>query len=335
MKKWAKAAACMLLMLSLILPQAALADKGLGGRAALFDPKLDGVFGVVRMDDGTLRDVGDIVLEGTEGWTGLKMVTHNTLCAIGLTSEGRVLLSDTDGLVKGYRMTDALKWKNIVSLSWCGIYLYGIDAQGTLHVTGGDDANRQLAAHHKADGWKNIRQVAANMDGVFALQTDGSVRLFEPNTDHYGAAEGWTDIVQIAVTDHTLFGLKADGTVVQSGRYEYFVAAGWTGVKELCADGLPGIGAIMQDGTVAGDDSYRAIEGAEGWTGVKKLIADTSWLYAIGPDGGLLTTRDMDVSDEWHDLVDIWLAGNSVAGLRADGTVLYKNKPYETRIRQE
>lgn len=333
MKKTIALLLCVLL--TAFAPLNAFANMGMGDRAAIFDPDLEGAYGLVRMDDGTLRDVGEGPLAGTEGWTGLKSIMFNGHCVIGLTEEGKVLLSDTGGLVKSYRMTDALKWKDIVSLEWNWIYLYGIDAQGTLHVTGGDDSNRRLVAHHKADGWKNIKQAAANMDGVFALQTDGTVRLFEPNTDRYGAAEGWTDIVQIAVTDHTLFGLRADGTVVQCGRYEYSAAAGWTGVKELCADGLPAVGAIMQDGTVAGDDSYRAIEGAESWTGVRKLIADTSWLYAIGPDGGLLTTRAMEISGEWHDLVDIWLDGSSIAGLRADGTVLYKNKPYETRIRQE
>jgi len=320
----------LLLCICLIVfaPLSALAGRGTGDRACIFSPNLSEPYGVVRMDDGALLAVGEKVYEETQGWTNIKEIHFNGLCTIGLTNDGKVLLGREDGLVKGYRITDALKWKNIAEADWYGVFVFGLDANGTLHVTSGDDYNRTLVGHHKANGWDNVAQFAVNGDIVAALQTDGTVRVLDERTDKYGAADAWTDIVQIACTDSNLFGLRSDGAVVQCGRYEYASAALWTDVRELVADGLPTIGAIKNDGTVAGDDSYGAVEGVEEWRDVRKLIADADHLYAIGPDGGLLTTNGIVYGEEWHDLADIWLDGNSVAGLRTDGVVIYKNRPY-------
>lgn len=315
----------------LLLPINALAAHSTGDRAALFNPNRKGYYGVIRMEDGSLRAVGDQEFSETRGWKDLRYLSYNQLCAVGLTREGKVLLGRKDGLVKGYRITDALKWKNIVSLQWYSIYLYGIDDQGVLHVTGGDDANRKLMAHHKADGWKNIQQVVPLSNALFALQTDGTIRLLEPRTHDFSAAEEWTDIVQIAGTDHTLFGLRSDGTVLQCGWFEYASVRDWTDIKRLVTDGMPLIAGIKNDGSVVGDDSYNRVTGAEDWKNVRKLITDARAMYAISEEGALLTTKAGAYSEEWHDLMDIWLEGGNIAGLRSDGAVLIHNTLLESR----
>lgn len=326
----------LLLVLALCMPAGALAYMGMSEEVLVFNQRGENhaliPYAARLLEDGSILWYGDHTLSEMEGWSGMQKIMLSSLGTVGLTKDGRVVLGDADGLAKTYKATQALKWKNIVELEQYYIYLYGIDESGTLHVTAGDDANKKLWGHHKADGWKNVADVVPCQNAVFALLEDGTVRVCEPLTEYYGEVSGWTDIVQLVTTDLMLFGLRSDGTVVQAGWYHYPAIEAWTDVQELIADNYAVLGAVKTDGTVIGfsEHTKEEIGGLEGWTGAKKIIAGKSCLFAIDAQGGLLQSGAEGArGGDWHDLVDIWIEGDLVAGLRADGAILYKGKVLE------
>ena len=174
----------------------------------------------------------------------------------------------------------------------------------------------------------NWNSIAAGANFTLGLKTDGTV-IAVGNND-YGQCEvsDWSDIVSVAAGYEHAVGLRADGTVVAVGKNDFGQCnvSDWTDIVAVAAGPWHTVG-LKADGsaiTLGGDVSHGYNIGeVEDVSSIYAGYCHTIYLKSDGEitvqceSGGL----DHDASD-WTDIVATAIRGDTIFGLKSDGTVL-------------
>ncbi len=173
--------------------------------------------------------------------------------------------------------------------------------------------------------------LAVGRNHTVGLKTDGTVVAVGSNEYGQCNVSGWRNIIAVAAGEYYTVGLKTDGTVVAVGRNEKYCCnvQSWRGIVEISA-GMDYTVGLNTDGNledVGGRNDFNWFN-PSARSGNASVIAAEWDVIGIRPDGTVASTckRVQEKIKDWKDIIAIAtdnMHGESVLGLKADGTVVY------------
>ena len=295
--------------------------------------------------DSLKRLVSPILVSGSEHIVGLK--ADGTVVAAGNNQHGQCNVSDwrdivavacgqthtiglkANGMViatggNHYKQCNVSGWRDIVAVACSSFHTVGLKADGTVVIT-----KSKNYGHCEIPDWRDIVAVACNSsicsnETIIGLKADGTVIATSNENDKCNVSS-WPDIVTVACGTSTVIGLKADGAVVITGDEDgAYDVSGWRNIVAVDCRHLP-LG-LKEDGTVVGFN----LKGKANWTDIVSITTgdfhnDTVGLKSDGTvvveGADFMYDGNSNVSD-WTDIVAVEVAGNCIAGLKANGSVV-------------
>lgn len=228
------------------------------------------------------------------------------------------------------------EWRDIVDVIAGEGYTVALREDGRVLYTGNDfsGVGRRIASWDgieriEIDGWQNY---------LVGYRQDGSIRLEALlDQEKYGSTDlwsekdlaSWSGIEQVYTMSGICLGLTRDGRVLTVSRSPDEDAlcrelSTWRGIRKLAFHFV--ILGLKQDGTVictSAEDEYgqeiKAFwESPNAPKHIVDLISDVSGLYAIDDNGTVVFGLD---NETWTNVERLYLASDSMFGLRRDGTV--------------
>lgn len=265
------------------------------------------------------------------GWIAQrKTVDCGNQYVAAVKADGTVItaVSDNWGDYMDEGQLDTSGWTDIVAVACGSKHTVGLRADGTVVAVG-------YNAHGQCDvsEWTDIVAIDASTARTVGLRADGTV-VVASNEYWKDDTSEWTDIVAIRQGADHLFGIRADGTPVlsRSSSFEVSIDAAWENLKQIdIGDGIyPLVVGLRQDGTVYIEDSFGDDADAEtvgSWSDIIKVCTSVRFTAALRSNGTVVYADHLDLFGSpdffgWTDVVDIVMFGDSVIGLRSDGTLL-------------
>lgn len=169
--------------------------------------------GVGLRADGTIMKVEEPGQDGLLGWKNIVSVSITLAFAMGLRSDGTVIVDIFSENVAEIR--EASEWTDITAISAGWGHAVGLRSDGTVVAVGGNDRGEC-----DVSGWTDIVAISAGYGCTIGLRSDGTVVATGWNLAGECDVSEWTDIVAISTaigTGKFTIGLKSDGTVVATG----------------------------------------------------------------------------------------------------------------------
>ncbi len=269
-------------------------------------------FGLVGvLADGSLKTAGlpeDLAKE-LEAWTNIVLFKAYSTLLIGLQQDGRLRIIENSAIEwrpDDYSKTISIlkNWTDIVSLAFSTHHIFGLKRDGTLVMSQEDYFGG--VENPDFSSWTNLKTIVGGWseDGGFivGIRNDGTI-LEEGLVDRvwYGTPK----IVQsVSCSGWQLLCLNGDGTVVSTGLDANPEVLMWKDIVQVCAGDTFAAG-LSADGTVkAGTWNEDLTEELSSWTGIKRLyLGDGNTVFGIREDGSVLVSRnqyfyDKDEADE-------------------------------------
>lgn len=253
-------------------------------------------------------------------WTNIKKVAASGEIVVGLTTDGKVLLSPEGKEVYG---VDTLPYENVVDVCICPeAFNSDEEKRGCIIALTSDG----IAYFAYADGsglyQDNVKSISAYDNKYAFVMTDGTVHgeKYDETGWGYGEVLEWTNVVQIVCGENFIAGLKEDGSVVVSGGCLSY--------------------SLRESTYIANNDIGLGLSGIEletaDWSGIVSISAGRSHLVGIKNDGtvvsaGLNNYNQCDTKD-WTDVVSIEASNNTTIGYCSDGTVYLAGKDLMSNI---
>jgi alpha-tubulin suppressor-like RCC1 family protein/predicted RNA-binding Zn-ribbon protein involved in translation (DUF1610 family) len=240
-------------------------------------------------------------------------------------------------------------WSKIESIAPSYYHVAALKENGTVVANGLNNYGQC-----NTNGWEKITQVVTGNNFTAGLKEDGTVLVAGGSEDVFDVVSEWTDIVFLSASGHHLVGLKSNGKVVAAGSNDngecdvgifsdvaiiraitnssgsFTVILTNSGKLDITAsENSSDIKSWMNSNTGDADGAYR----------FTKLYGDCAQFVATTEDGwcdwfGSNEYSQLDDVCDWdgREIADIW-AGDSVVGLKNDGSVLYSgsNKTMENQ----
>lgn len=245
----------------------------------------------------------------------------------------------------------------------CEVSAYNI--KGARDETDKFDNQYNECGVNPFDGWRNIVSIETGYDHTVGLKGDGKVIATNfredftfkdknrndvtMNSRYHGQCDVrfWSEIKSvIAGCDYTL-GLKEDGTITVTGdglKCESEVLK-WRNVAIIKADGRSALG-LKEDGTVVvAGNNERGGCNVDDWSNIVDIYLSGNFCFGLKANGTVVVTYRNDVESQpynvainrierdlqsWNNIVQIVsggvYSGNSVFGLKADGSVIYSGE---------
>jgi len=248
------------------------------------------------------------------GWTNVKELSADSGYIIGLTADGKAIVSDGLAEIRPEIST----WSDLVQVSAGSGYMAGLRSDGTVVLAKYLNVNTEC----DVSDWKDMIAVGSNVSGgastfIVGLKKDGTVE-FEGKIR--GLKEyleidvsDWEHIIAISAGASHFVGLKDDGTVVAAGyntKGECDVSD-WEDIIAVSAGAGTTLG-LRSDGTVvaAGDNLYHQCD-VSNWTDIVAISAGYRISAGLKSDGSVVWYGQTDgkkfaVSfdfSEWGDTV--------------------------------
>lgn len=146
------------------------------------------------------------------GWTDIKEMSLSSNFTAGLTSGGKVFVTD---YLNG---TEAGNWSGIRQISSGGYHLTAVKEDGSVLQAGYD-----IYGQMDTEDWKNIVYAASSSKNTVGIDKYG--KAFAAGDNMYGQCglDEWSGMVSADAGDGFVVGLKSDGTVAAKGRNIYGV----------------------------------------------------------------------------------------------------------------
>lgn len=217
----------------------------------------------------------------------------------------------------------------------------GLNDNGQCNLAGWTDVQGIILR----GGYFNSKTLGIRGDGTLvATDSTGICDLDE--------VAGWTDLVDFEMTSEYSIGVRSDGTVVTTQSPEdanegQFDFSGWEGIVDILVTQDYAVGR-RGDGTlcITGHPSAEFAEKIGKWSNIKQLDSYRDYLIGVTNFGNVLIVRDIDpdaspyrytlmLSDDdilevakWKDIERIEVNSYVALGLKKDGTVVMKSKPW-------
>lgn len=238
-------------------------------------------------------------------WNGIQKIAAGDDIVIGLTDDGRVLLSKRGKEIYG---TDTLPLEGIVDICICPEAYGPSDStkKGCI-VALADDSTAYFTY---ADGYKgqeqNVQSISASFNKVAIAFKNGSVEGMSFDGEDYSGINEWSDVVQVVCGEYYIAGLRSDGTVVVCGTYLSGVLNG--------APYFPDVDSPVTLMNVNFDLSD--------WTNIVSLSGGRSHLVGLKSDGTVvasgLNTYGQCNTEGWENIVRIEAGNDTTIGYLSD-----------------
>jgi hypothetical protein len=248
------------------------------------------------------------------------MISTGGNVTIGLRIDGTV--ATAGGL--------AIDWTEIVQVESGIMGFVGLKADGTVLITGFDDA-----MHDEVESWTDIIQISAEYNTVAGLKSDGTVvTLVDQFDDFTFEVSDWTDIVHVCAGHGFILGVKEDGTVLSSSSVHRDIdVSAWADIIQISANQLYAVG-LKKDGTVVVTDGFNHGKNIlKNWTDITQVSAGMVHIVGLKDDGTVISTSpNSDIGYEyshheqedvlgWEDVVYVSAGHWNTVALKSDGTV--------------
>ncbi len=181
----------------------------------------------------------------------------------------------------------------------------------------------------------NLAQVAVGSGAIYGLLTDGTVVMCGSGLGMGESdCELWSDIVHLGADYGYVVGVKSDGTVQVAGYPFNGYTGGFANWEDVVAVsvgqryclGLTGAGTVLSATyDLAYFEDHIAPTGQ--WTNVTDISAKGYHVAACHADGtvsvtGPLQYSNLDLVDDWIDVIAVETLSKTTIGLKSDGTCL-------------
>ena len=224
---------------------------------------------------------------------------------------------------------------NVVCVQGCTVALR---MDGTVLYAG----DPSFPASWETRGWSDVEWIETQESGRYLVghTADGRVflSLLQSADDQYETyfeqsdVSTWRDVWKVVIKNYQCLGLRYDGGyyTVSIGDDAYSaasIACSWTQpLMDIDTDGWGLIVGLTEDGTVLATDNQALLDGSGywgagsgsiyDWRQVSDIYCSYCGFYAIRPDTVLGQNRR-----GWNDVASLYIAPDSMFGLRWDGTV--------------
>lgn len=228
-------------------------------------------------------------------WRDIVMAVAAPGCTVALRSDGRVLFAGNQNIPAA---RDVSAWRDVVRIEAQdgGKYLVGYTSEGRVCLSLLQEDGSSFGStfdQNAVRDWQNISKVVICWDLALGLDYDGGFYwcAFEGSAlEAAQACQGWPALRDIATDGYSLIiGLGEDGKVYCNDPQTMYSSSGyWGGGSERSAD----------------------------WTGVSAIYCSDFGLYAVKENEVLgMCGRG------WNNVASLYIAPDSMFGLRCDGTV--------------
>lgn len=224
---------------------------------------------------------------------------------------------------------------NVVCVQGCTVALR---MDGTVLYAG----DPSYPASWETRGWSDVEWIETQESGRYLVGYTADGRVFlsllqDPN-DQYDTyfeqvdVSDWTDVWKVVIKYYQCLGLRGDGGyyTVSIGDEAYSaasIACSWTQpLADIDTDGYSLIVGLTDDGSVLATDTQCLLDSSgywgagsdsiNDWRQVSDIYCSPCGSYAIRPDTVLGQNRP-----GWNDVASLYIAPDSMFGLRWDGTV--------------
>lgn len=249
-------------------------------------------FAIAVLDDGSVVVSGtnQKVADGVADWDGVVRVAAGWYFAIGLTSDGRVLLAGTDSTSNNRVIASEIaEWQDIEFISANACACAAIDKSGHLYITGGPGDKDESGLYSiPEDIYQNGRPVAVSV-GVFhvlVLFDSGKVAAIYNQEGDWCSVGDWKNIVQVSAGERGSTALDVSGNVLYIGNLNHgqMDFYGHNDVASICVKGWHLV-YVTKDGKVeaCGYNSWDQIDvsGANRQGVSVTAIATSAWNTAV------------------------------------------------------
>lgn len=227
-------------------------------------------------------------------WRDISMAVAAPGCTVALRSDGRVLYTGNQSIPAAREVGS---WQDVVWLDTQenGKYLVGYTSddriylsllQDPSYVYGGSFSQSDVA------GWQNILKVVISNGIALGLDESGGFYWSTLDSDALSAVQacqGWPPLRDLTTDGYLIIGLGQDDVVYTNSREALYSASGYWG-----------------------GDSGRSAD----WTHVNQVYCTAMGTYAV-KDSSVIGIS----SPGWNNIDCLYIAPDSVFGLRYDGTV--------------
>lgn len=190
---------------------------------------------------------GDLNIISIPEWKNLIAVDTGPYFAVGLKSDGTVVVIGDVLNPIGSSNLQCFDWQDIIDISVGRDHIVGVKSDGTVLATG---ENREGQCNVK--NWSNIIAVTAGNGHTIGLKSNGTVVATGSNTSNQCDVNNWSNIVMIGASGDQTVALKENGTVVATGSISESVAdqlSCWSDIVAISA-GANHIVGLRLNGTV-------------------------------------------------------------------------------------
>ncbi len=234
-----------------------------------------------------------------------------------------------------FKDADFSDWKNLLSVGVSDEHVLALTEDHNIKIycsITSSDSSLSCSCCKKVSKWKNIVQISAHGNSVFALQADGTVLGY--NEDSGKIKVSWKDIIYIANSNKNAAGITADGKVQCISASTQFgdvkAEEEWNDIIDIDVS-IYNIIGLKKDGSIVvdGNNTWKQKD-AEKWTGVTNIGCNEKVLIGLTADGNVYSNQ---LIDSWlerlTDVVDFSATNNNNLGiavfLKKDGTLVSQN----------
>ena len=288
--------------------------------------------------DGTVTVFG-FQSEETNEWTDIVEVAVSTNYAMGLKSDGTVVVSELFDYDNEVNYREAETWTDISHIAANQFFAVGLKKDGTVIWSDHEHLEHITQPEQMAE-WNDIVQIVSCTGTVFGLKSDGTVVFNHYNeettdingadfNDLYAPVETWTDVSFLTVGEGSLAALTNEGKVLtidievntEDGGTD---PAQWENVVGIAAMSNLLVG-LLEDGTLVATDELDDV--CTSYDNVAGLYGDQNGgVVAITYDGRLIgEERFCDRPDLNRDelQVESFVQEQGILGIDAEGKFIF------------
>lgn len=220
---------------------------------------------------------GVVTQEMADSWTDIEAIAAADDTLFGRKSDGSIVKT-----IYSYGTTDREGMTDLKKAVSGGGYLAGLKADGTAVVWGVSGKDFGVEAISE---WNDLVDLAACEDGIFGLQSDGTVEVIG---EAYQGVKEWSEVEALLPKRSHEAVVNPDGTVSVAGSGGYANVYSWNQVTDAVVGAEHTIG-LRSDGTLlaAGSNANGQCE-ISTWTDVVSIAAGDYYTLGVKSDGTLL-----------------------------------------------
>ena len=288
--------------------------------------------------DGTVTVFG-FQSEETNEWTDIVEVAVSTNYAMGLKSDGTVVVSELFDYDNEVNYREAETWTDIKHIAANQFFAVGLKEDGTV-IWSDHERLEHITQPEQMAEWKDIVQIVSCTGTVFGLKSDGTVvfnHYNEETTDINGAdfnalyapVETWTDVSFLTMGEGSLAALTNEGKVLtidievntEDGGTD---PAEWENVVGIAAMSNLLVG-LLEDGTLVATDELHDV--CTSYENVAGLYGDQNGgVVAITYDGRLIGEEcfcDRPDLNREELQVESFVQYQGILGIDAEGKLVF------------